>query len=143
MGNRFFQRVLVHDSEMADSGGIIRRSLGIGIVLALSSLVASSLLSRWDWLLGLLFGSVLSLLNFRFLACSVIQWIGQKEKAKASQFWKPTVLRLLMTGALLALGILYIPMSILALMIGLFMAQAALLLHLILPGKCSGEPGAA
>jgi hypothetical protein len=128
---------------MADSGGIIRRSLGIGIILALSSLVASSLLSRWDWLLGLSFGSVLSLLNFRFLACSVTQWIGQKEKTKTPQFWKPTVLRLLMIGALLALGLLYIPMSILALMIGLFMAQVGLLLHLILPGRDSGEPGAA
>jgi len=132
MGRHLIPWLLGKEINLTGDGGFVRRSIWSAIALSLSVLVTSALLARWDWFLGLLLGSTLSLFQFRLLIHSASQWLLGNERSEASQIWKGFLLRLLFTGVAMAVAILYLPMSLLALAIGLFMAQAGLLLSFAL-----------
>jgi len=116
------------DAEVHGHLAFLRRGMGLAIGLALACLLVSALLGRWDWSLGLLLGSGLSLLNFRLLSHSASRWLQQEERPRPSLLWKGFLFRLLFSGAAIALGLLYLPINIWGLAIGLFVAQGGLLL---------------
>ena len=104
------------------------------LALASGGLLASALLARWDWLLGLLVGSAVSLLHFRLLVRSAIKWLDRPGKVKGSYLWRDLVFRLLFAAALLGLSIRYLPLNILGLALGLFVVQGGLFLSFALQG---------
>ena len=118
------------DADGDDHQRLIRSSTLAGLIFALSCLLISILFARWDWSLGLLIGSGLSLFNFRVLVNSASKWFGEKGTFRISSIWKGFLTRLLVSGTVLALSILYLPMNIFGLAIGLFVAQGGLLLSL-------------
>jgi len=134
MDRHLVRRLLGKEIDLMEDGGLIRRSIQVGMALSLSLLLPSALLARWDWFLGLLLGSALSLFHFRLLLHSARQWLQRNGKSKASPLWRGLLLRLLFTGGVMAVAILYLPMSLLALAIGLFAAQGGLLLSFALQG---------
>jgi hypothetical protein len=120
--------------EMEDHGGFLRRSVWAGMALALCCLLTSALLARWDWFLGFLLGSSLSLFHFRLLVQSASKWFRGDGKVKGSDLWKGFFSRLLFTAGAMGLGILYLPLNLPALAIGLFVLQGGLLLNFALRG---------
>lgn len=127
------------DFQTEDQGGFIQRSIWVGVGLATSGLLISALLARWDWFLGLLLGSGLSLFNFRWLVHSISKWFGQHSTARPSRHWRSFLFRLLFTAGVMILGIFYLPMNLFGLVIGLFVAQGGLLLSFFLQGMKLGE----
>jgi len=121
------------DVVQGDPRRLIRSSTTMGLIFAFSSLVVSVLFGRWDWFLGLLIGSALSLLNFRFLANSASKWLGEGT-IRIRSIGKGFLARLLISGIVLAVSILYLPLNIFGLAIGLFVAQAGLLCNLFRQG---------
>jgi hypothetical protein len=117
----------------ADGSGrrrLIRNSTLMGLGFALSCLLISLLLARWDWSLGLLIGAGLSLFNFRLLANSAGKWFGEEGAVRISTIWKGFLARLLLSGIVIVLAILYLPLNLFGLALGLFVAQGGLLLSL-------------
>jgi len=124
----------IKDAGRDDHRRLIRSSIGVGFGFAVLCLLISILFARWDWSLGLLIGSGLSLLNFRLLVNSASKWFGEKGTVRISSLWKGFLARLLLSGTVLALSILYLPMNIFGLATGLFVAQGGLLLSLFRQG---------
>ncbi|MDH7500481.1 MAG: ATP synthase subunit I [candidate division NC10 bacterium] len=118
--------------DLGEDEGLIPRSIRVGMALSLLLLVPSALLGRGDWFLGLLLGSALSLLHFRLLIHSICRWLQPDGKGKPPPLWRGFLFRLLFTGGAMAVALLYLPMNLLALAIGLFAAQAGLLLSFLL-----------
>jgi len=134
MINPLFRLVNVEDASGNDRRRLIRSSMMVGLGFAFFCLLISILFARWDWSLGLLIGSGLSLFNFLLLANSASKWFGEKGTVRFSSIWKGFLTRLFLTGIVLVLSILYLPMNIFGLAIGLFVAQGGLLLRLFHPG---------
>jgi len=118
--------------DLGEDEGLIQRSLRVGMSLSLLLLVPAALLGRGDWFLGLLLGSALSLFHFRLLIHSVCRWLQPNGKGNLSPLWRGFLFRLLFTGGAMTVAILYLPVNLLALAIGLFVAQAGLLLSFLL-----------
>jgi len=134
MASHLFRLLMAKDMEMEGYTGFIRRSMWAGILLALFLLIVSALLARWDWFLGLLLGSALSLFHFFLLVHSASKWFRQNGKMKGSGWWKGFLARLFFTAGVMGLAILYLPLNLLALAIGLFALQGGLLLNFALRG---------
>lgn len=118
---------------MDDPSLLMRRGMQIGIASALLFLLTAALFRRWDWLLGLLLGSGLSLFNFRLLGRSATRWLQGEGTPRIAEIGKGLLLRLLFSGICLAIAILYLPLNLLGLIVGLFAAQGGLLAGYFLP----------
>ena len=134
MIDRLLRASQTRDADGPDRRRLMRSSIGVGLGCAVLCLLISILFARWDWSLGLLIGSSLSLLNFRLLVNSASKWFGEKGTVRISSIWKGFLTRLLLSGTVLALSILYLPMNIFGLAIGLFVAQGGMLLSLFHQG---------
>jgi hypothetical protein len=134
MIDQLLHRIEAQDARSDENRRLIRNSTVAGLGCALFCLLVSILLARWDWALGLLIGSGLSLSNFRLLANSASKWFGQTGAVRTSSIWKGFLARLLLSGVVLAVSILYLPINVFGLAIGLFVVQGALLLSFFRQG---------
>lgn len=110
---------------------LFRRSLFIGITLSCLCLSISAIAARWDWFLGLLWGAVISVSHFHLLCSSVGRWLQHAGPKGRTGLAREFLLRLLIAGALLGIGILCLPINFLALGLGLLTVQVSLLMNLI------------
>lgn len=134
MSSFLLHHLIGNETEAEEYGGFLRRSTLAATALAFGCLLASALFARWDWFLGLLLGSAVSLFHFRLLVRSAIKWFHRPGKVRGSKLWRDLFFRLLITVGLLGLSILYLPLNILGLALGLFVVQGGLLLSFALQG---------
>jgi hypothetical protein len=119
---------------------LFQRSLIISLALSCFFLLISALVSRWDWFWGFLWGAIISLFHFQLLYHSVTRWLQHPGVKVKGGLVREFLLRLLIAGLLIGLGILYLPLNFLALALGLFLAQASLLIKIML-GSLKPEKG--
>lgn len=79
-------------------------------------------LGRWDWALGFAVGGGISLGNFSMIAQAVAQ--GSRDAAlRPARVLRGSLLRLGLTGLVLFLVVVYLPVNLIALALGLLAVQ--------------------
>ncbi len=79
-------------------------------------------LGRWDWALGFALGGGISLGNFSLIARAVAEGRGTKE-LRPARVLRGSLLRLGLTGLALFLVVVYLPVNLIALALGLLAVQ--------------------
>jgi len=103
---------------------VARGALGL---LAGGGLLLAAL-GRWDWALGFTVGGGISLGNFSLIARAVSHAGGAKGLGSGRVLWG-SLLRLGLTGLALFLVVVYLPVNLIALALGLLAVQVVVVAH--------------
>lgn len=90
------------------------------MVVAGGALLAA--LGRWEWALGFAVGGGISLGNFSLIARAVAQGTGG-QALRPARVLRGSLLRLGLTGLALFLVVVYLPVNLIALAVGLLAVQ--------------------
>ena len=114
-----------------------------GALLGALALVAAGLIGfgrfrMWDWALGFGLGALVSLLSFRLIVASVLHFTEHPTSQSRGQrgWWIRSLFRLLGTAIILVLVIVYLPVNLVGIALGLLVAQLGMGGHLIVRSLC-------
>lgn len=95
----------------------------LGLIAA--GLVGFGLFRMWDWALGLAAGALVSLLSFRLMVASVRRFTEHQASRSRGRrgWWARSLLRLLGVAILLLLVIVYLPVNLVGMALGLLAVQ--------------------
>lgn len=117
----------------------VRGTLVGALGLVAAGLIGFGLFRMWDWALGLAAGALVSLLSLRLIVASVIRFTehpASRPRGRRS-WWAGSLLRLLAVAIILLGVILYLPVNLVGMALGLLAAQLGmggyLLVRLVFP----------
>src|SRR5574337_645303 len=101
--------------------GTLIGALGLVVV----GLVGFGLFRKWDWVLGLATGALVSLFSFRLIVLSVIRLTERPAPRSRGQryWWVRSLLRLLGVAIIVFLVIIYLPVNLIGMALGLLAVQ--------------------
>jgi ATP synthase I chain len=100
--------------------------LGAGAIAGAAA-IGLALWGRGDWSVGFAAGALVSLGNFHLIARAVAGVTGVEGGRAASVLWKGALVRFAISAALLAVVLLVVRASLLALVAGLLMTQLTMI----------------
>jgi hypothetical protein len=106
---------ILQETEVKARNGVLKAAGIISILLALSLHI--------DWLLGYIFGTLISLLMFRLLTITVDEAIGKGFNGARALVFKRYIIRYLIYGVTLYLGMQKSYLNFFTLFVGLFMVK--------------------
>ncbi|NJD67553.1 MAG: ATP synthase subunit I [candidate division NC10 bacterium] len=95
----------------------------LGLIAA--GLVGFGLFGKWDWALGLAVGALVSLFSFRLIVLTVVRLTERSTPRSRGQryWWVRSILRLLGVALIVFLAIVYLPVNLIGMALGLLVVQ--------------------
>lgn len=103
----------------------VRGTLLGALGLVVAGLVTFGLLRMWGWALGLAAGALVSLLSFKLIVVSVVRFTehpAPRSRGRRS-WWVRSLFRLLGVAIILVLMIVYLPVNLIGMALGLLAVQ--------------------
>lgn len=107
---------------MDEQRDLLRRVARGALWLVVGGGALLAALGRWDWALGFAVGGGISLGNFSLIARAVAQGSGG-QALRPARVLRGSLLRLGLTGLALFLVVVYLPVNLIALALGLLAVQ--------------------
>ena len=103
----------------------VRGTLVGALGLVVAGLVGFGLFGKWDWALGLATGALVSLFSFRLIVLSVVRLTERPAPRSRGQryWWVRSLLRLLGVAIIVLLVIMYLPVNLIGMALGLLAVQ--------------------
>lgn len=103
----------------------VRGTLVGALGLVVAGLIGFGLFGMWDWALGLATGALVSLLSFRLIVLSVVRLTERPASRSRGQryWWVRSLLRLLGIAIIVFLVIVYLPVNLVGVALGLLAVQ--------------------
>lgn len=119
----------------------VRGTLVAALGLVVAGLAGLGFFRMWEWALGLAAGALVSLLSFRLIVASVIHFTEHpalRPRGRGS-WWARSLLRLVGVAMLLLVVIIFLPVNLIGMALGLTVVQLGmggyLLVRALLPGR--------
>lgn len=127
------------DSAALFTGGMnereqfVRGTLVGALGLVVAGLVVFGLFGKWDWALGLATGAFVSLFSFRLIVLTVVRLTEHPAPRSRGQqyWWVRSILRLLGVAIIVLLVIVYLPVNLIGMALGLLAVQLGMGGHFI------------
>ncbi|WP_424319445.1 ATP synthase subunit I [Candidatus Methylomirabilis sp.] len=122
----------------------VRGALLGALGLVVAGLIGFGLFRMWDWALGFATGALVSLLSFRLIVLSVIRFTERPASRSRGQWiwWARSLLRLLGVAIMLLLVILYLPVNLVGVALGLLAVQLGMGGYLVVRSSFSQSSNA-
>lgn len=103
----------------------VRGTLVGALGLVAAGLVGFGLFGKWDWALGLAAGALVSLFSFRLIVSTVVHLTERPATRSRGQryWWVRSILRLLGVAVIVFLAIVYLPVNLIGMALGLLAVQ--------------------
>ena len=103
----------------------VRGTLVGALGLVVAGLVVFGLFGKWDWALGLATGALVSLFSFRLIVLTVVRLTERPAPRSPGQWywWIRSILRLLGVAIIVLLVIVYLPVNLIGMALGLLAVQ--------------------
>lgn len=103
----------------------VRGTLVGALGLVVAGLVAFGLFRKWDWALGLAAGALVSLFSFRLIVATVVRLTERSAPRSGGQryWWVRSILRLLGVAIIVFFVIVYLPVNLIGMALGLLAVQ--------------------
>lgn len=122
----------------------VRGALLGALGLVVAGLIGFGLFRMWDWALGFATGALVSLLSFRLIVLSVIRFTERLASRSRGQWiwWARSLLRLLGVAIILLLVIIYLPVNLVGVALGLLAVQLGMGGYLVVRSSFSQNSNA-
>lgn len=112
----------------------VRGTLVGALALIAVGLIGFGLFRKWDWALGLGLGALVSLLSFRLIVASVVHFTTHQAPRSRGRrgWWARSLLRLVGVAILLLVVIIYLPVNLVGMALGLAAVQLGMGGYLII-----------
>ena len=126
---------------MEDRDRFVRGTLAGTLCTVVTGTAAFGFYRMWGWALGFVAGALVSLVSFRLIVASVARFTEHPASRRRSQrsWWIWSLIRLLGAAAVLFLVVVYLPVNLIGLALGLLALQlgmgAYLIVRSLLPGR--------
>lgn len=129
---------------MGDREQFVRGTLVGALGLVAAGLTGFGLFGKWDWALGLAAGALVSLLSFRLIVQSVVRLTERQASLSSGQryWWARALLRLLGVAVVILLVIVYLPVNLIGVALGLLAVQLGMGGYCIVRLSCSHSSNA-
>lgn len=116
----------------------VRGTLVGTLVLVAAGLIGFGLSRKWEWALGLAAGALVSLLSFRLIVASVIRFTERPAAGSRGRWgwWVRSLFRLLGVAIILVLVIVYLPVNLIGMGLGLLAVQLGMGGYLLVQALC-------
>lgn len=103
----------------------VRGTLVGALGLVVAELVGFGLFRKWDWALGLAIGALVSLFSFRLIVQTVVRLTERQASRSRGKpyWWIRSLLRLLGVAIIVLLVIVYLPVNLIGMALGLLAVQ--------------------
>lgn len=103
----------------------VRGTLVGALGLVVAGLVGFGLFRKWDWALGLATGALVSLFSFRLIVQTVVRLTERQASRSRGKpyWWIRSLLRLLGVAIIVLLVIVYLPVNLIGMALGLLAVQ--------------------
>jgi len=118
----------------------VRGTLVGALGLVAAGLVVFGLFGKWDWALGLAAGALVSLFSFRLIVQTVVHLTERPAPRSRGQryWWVRSILRLLGVATIVFFVIVYLPVNLIGMALGLLVVQLGMggyfIVRSVLPG---------